>query len=153
MLLFKAFFVLSTLRRERQPDIGIGGHLGKDNMTCACGALASSPCMEAWGTLAGQEWLRKVPLGAKSPSPISSLPAKNSLSHYHASDTEHHRSMHLARVSTQETELCRGVGAGHTDVQYEETQACTLANWCDTVETVKVYANVQGHVLGLWGHY
>lgn len=93
------------------------------NMTCSCGEwtlLRDGLCgrhLPLWrnrGTLAGQKWLRQVPLRAQSPSPSSSLPAKNRLSHYHASDTEHHTREHApARVSTQDMELCRVTGAGH----------------------------------------
>ena len=45
----------------------------------------------------------------------SSLPAKNNLSHYHASDTGRLVWRHTpVRVSTWDTELCRGTGARHT---------------------------------------
>lgn len=75
----------------------------------------SSPLWRDWGTGAGQEWLRQVPLRASSPSPSPSLPAKNSLSHYHTSDTEHHtREPAPAGMSTQDTQLCGMTGAGHT---------------------------------------
>lgn len=98
------------------------------------------PLWRDWGTLAGQEWPRQVPLRADSPSPSSSLPAKNSLSHYHASDTEHHSCEH-----TPGTPSC-------AEGREPGTQACALTNWTDTWLDWGVCANVGDTVVSWGGH-
>lgn len=79
-------------------------------MTRECGGLSeSSPSTERWKTPAGQEWLRQDPLRAKSPSPIFP-PAKNSLSHYRASDRAPPHEQALTRVYPWNTHTLLGMG-------------------------------------------
>lgn len=107
--------------RTRDQVLVLGNSWGEDDM-CMWAVdpsqrwtlwMSSPPWRDGGGTLAEQERFRQVPLRANSPS--SFLSAKNSLSHYHTSDTEHHTHEHApARVSTGDMELCRGMGARHT---------------------------------------
>lgn len=53
------------------------------------------PLWRDWGAEAGGDQLWQVALRATRPSPSTSLLAKNSLSHYHARDTEHHTHEHI----------------------------------------------------------